>query len=155
MRAASLCFAFILLFPLLCMPDVPTKEISRDQIFSAEPEWKEKYDAFQPQPESIQKLKPLLGNDLRIDVYLGLWCPDSRNNVPRFMKILDQLDIPVLIHYFSVQRKPGKNIVYYFEKAKVERVPTFIFFRGDQEIGRIVESPEKGLAEDMIAILSK
>jgi hypothetical protein len=137
------------------MPDVPIKEIGRDQIFSAEPEWKETYDAFQPRPESIKKLKPLLGNDLRVDVYLGLWCPDSRNNVPRFIKIVDRLDVPVPIRYFSVQRKQGRNIRYYFEKANVERVPTFIFFRSDREIGRIVENPEKGLAEDMIAILSK
>ena len=155
MRAASLCFVFFLLFPLLCMPDVPIKEIGREEIFSAGPEWKEKYDAFQPRPESIQKLKAMLGDDLRVDIYLGLWCPDSRNHVPPFIKILDQLGASVPIHYFSVQRKPAKSIRYYFERTGVERVPTFIFFRGDREIGRIVENPENGLAEDMIAILSK
>ncbi len=155
MRALSLCFTFVLLSPLLCMPDVPIKEIGKDQIFSAEPEWKEKYDSLQPNPESIQRLKPLIGNNLRIDVYLGLWCPDSRNNVPRFIKILDGLGAPAPARYFSVERKQGKDIRYYFEKANVERVPTFIFFRGDQEIGRIVENPQKSLAEDMFAILSK
>ena len=155
MRALLLCFTFVLLLPSLCIPDVPLKEVGKDQIFSAEPEWKVRYDAFQPRPESIQQLKPLVGNNLRVDVYLGLWCPDSRNNVPRFMKIVDRLEIPISVRYFSVERKQGKDIRYYFEKANVERVPTFIFFRGDQEIGRIVENPEKGLTEDMIAILQR
>jgi hypothetical protein len=76
------------------MPDVPIKEIGKDEVFAAEPEWKENYDAFQPRPESIQKLKSMLGNGLRIDIYLGLWCPDSRNNVPPFLKILTGLTFP-------------------------------------------------------------
>ncbi len=155
MRVLPLGFIFALLFPSLCMPDVPLQEIDKDQIFSAEPEWKVKYVGFQPQPELIQKLKQLLGNNVRVDVYLGLWCPDSRNNVPVFMKILDQLDAPVPTRYFAVQRKPAKSVRYYFERANVERVPTFIFLKGDQEIGRIVENPQKSLAEDMIEILSK
>lgn len=155
MRAASPGVAFFLLLPLICVPDVPIAEIGRDEGFSAGPGWKENYDAFQPRPESIQKLKSMLGKDLRVDIYLGLWCPDSRDNVPPFLKILDGFDVPVPTRYFSVQRKQGKNVRYYFEQAKVERVPTFIFFRGGREIGRIVEHPEKGLTEDTIAILSQ
>jgi hypothetical protein len=54
-----------------------------------------------------------------------------------------------------LQRKPAQSIRYYFEPAQVERVPTFIFFRGSQEIGRIVEHPKNSLMEDTIAILSK
>jgi hypothetical protein len=155
MRAASIGVLFLLLFPVICMPDVPITEIGRDEIFSAGPEWKENYEVFKPNPEAIQKLKSMLGSDLKIDIYLGLWCPDSRNNVPPFLKILDSLDVPVPIRYFSVQRKPAQSVRYYFEQAGVERVPTFIFFRDGREIGRIVEHPQSGLADDTIAIMSK
>jgi hypothetical protein len=37
----------------------------------------------------------------------------------------------------------------------VEKVPTFIFYRSDREIGRIVENPKTGLLEDTIEILSR
>jgi len=36
---------------------------------------------------------------------------------------------------------------------KVERVPTFIFFRDGREIGRIVENPKTGMVEDFMEIL--
>jgi hypothetical protein len=122
---------------------------------SERPEWQKKYDAFQPASGFIDALKSKTGNRLKIDIYLGLWCPDSRNNVPPFLKILDQIRNPVEVHYFSVQRKSGENGRYYVDRVQVERVPTFIFFRDDREIGRIVENPSVGLCEDMLAILTK
>ncbi len=151
----ALFVALALLFPLICVADVPLNEISRDKILSAGQEWRGNYDSYQPDPDRIEALKSRLGTGLRIDVYLGLWCPDSRNHVPRFIKILDTAGIAVPIRFFNVQRKPVKTIRYYSDQFKVERVPTFIFYRGDEEIGRIVENPTAGLVEDMTAILSK
>jgi len=39
------------------------------------------------------------------------------------------------------------------EELKVERVPTFIFYRAGTEIGRIVENPTRGILEDFLAIV--
>jgi hypothetical protein len=138
----------------LCRADVPVNEIGREKVLSAE-EWKANYDAFKPDPGQVQKIRAKLGSNLRIDVYLGLWCSDSRNNVPPFIKIMDAVDASVPVRFFNVQRKPGKTIQYYSDKFRVERVPTFIFYRGETEIGRIVENPKVSLIEDMLAILSK
>lgn len=155
MKFPSLIVIAFLLFPLICIAEVPIEEIGRDQVLSASPEWQKNYDTFQPRSEFIEALKSELGNSLRIDIYLGLWCPDSRNNVPPFLKIFDEIGTRVPVRYFSVQRKSGREVRYYVDKAQVERVPTFIFFRGDREIGRIVENPIVGLSEDMMTILSK
>ena len=144
----------LLLVPLICLAGVPVNEISRDKVLSSS-EWRENYDGCSPDPNHISALKEKLGENLRIDIYLGLWCSDSLNNVPPFLKILDTAGVSVPVHFFNVQRKPVKSIQYYVDKLKVERVPTFIFYRGDQEIGRIVENPKKGLAEDALEILSK
>jgi len=35
----------------------------------------------------------------------------------------------------------------------VENVPTFIFFRNGEELGRIIEAPDKSLEEDMAGII--
>jgi hypothetical protein len=73
--------------------------------------------------------------------------------VPPFLKILDSTGVPVRVRFLSVQRKPVKTIQYYVDSVQVERVPTFIFYRGDAEVGRIVENPKARLEEDMLAII--
>jgi hypothetical protein len=153
MKILSLVALAFVLVP--CAAEVPVKEINRDGILAAGPEWQQNYDRFQTRSELIDALKSKLGKGLRIEVYLGLWCPDSQNHVPAFLKILDQVGGPVPVRYFSVWKKPSPQIRYYADKARVERIPTFIFFRDEREIGRIVENPKIGLCEDMIAVLSQ
>jgi hypothetical protein len=137
-----------------CLADVPVNEIGREKVLSGE-EWKANYDAFMPDAGRIQKIREKLGKNLRIDIYLGLWCSDSRNNVPPFIRIMDAVAAPVPVRFFNVQRKPVKTMQYFSEKFRVERVPTFIFYRDNAEIGRIVENPKVGLMDDMLAILSR
>ena len=38
---------------------------------------------------------------------------------------------------------------------KIEKIPTFIFFKDDKEIGRIVESPEVNIETDLLKILKQ
>ena len=131
------------------------EDITREKILEAGKEWQEKHSQYQPEADLIAALKAKLSAGTRIDVYLGLWCPDSRNNVPPFIKILDLLDAPLTVRYFSVGRKASRDIQYYVEDLQVERVPTFIFFKGGQEIGRIVENPKAGMLEDFMEIVFK
>ena len=92
---------------------------------------------------------------MKIDVYLGLWCPDSRNNLPPFLKILDRVGVAVPVRYVNVPRKTSRDVKYYVEEMQVERVPSFIFYRDGKEIGRIVENPKAGMIEDMMDIVFK
>jgi hypothetical protein len=144
-----------LLFPLVSAGGQTAEETSRGKILSTGQEWQEKHDKYEPEADIIDALKAKLGSNLRIDVYLGLWCPDSLNNVPPFIKILDRLGTAVPVRYFNVPRKAGKDIKYYVEELKVERVPTFIFYRDVKEIGRIIENPKTGLIEDFMEIVLK
>jgi hypothetical protein len=75
--------------------------------------------------------------------------------VPPLIKILDRLGPTVMARYFSVARKTSKDIPYYVEDLKVERVPTFVFYRGKGEIGRIIENPKAGMLEDFMEIIFK
>jgi hypothetical protein len=145
----------LIAFPLLAAADVSTKEISRDRVLSEGPEWQQNYDNFKPDPGKIEALKEKTGTGLSIDIYLGFWCPDSRKSVPPFLRIIESAGSAVPVRYISVARKPVKQIRYFVDAVQVERVPTFIFYREDKEIGRIVEHPQAGLIEDTMAILSK
>lgn len=133
----------------------PAEELTRDRILSTGQQWRDAYDKYDPPAELVAALKAHLGDGLTIDVYLGLWCPDSRNNVPPFIKILDRLDTAVPVRYIGVPRKAARTVPYYVEEFKVERVPTFIFYREGREIGRIVENPQAGMIEDMLDIVLK
>ncbi len=142
------------LLPGLSPGQQPTEEINRDKML-ATPQWQDKYDKYNPPSDLLESLKPKLGADTKIDVYLGLWCPDSRNNVPPFIKILDRAGSEAPVRYVAVPRKASKDVKYYVEAMKIEKVPTFIFYRNGQEIGRIIERPKTGMIEDMADILLK
>jgi hypothetical protein len=42
---------------------------------------------------------------------------------------------------------------YYVEDLLVEKVPTFIFYANDIEIGRIIENPKDSILGDMMQII--
>lgn len=155
MKYTSLSAMVLLLLPLIGAADVPVTEIDKERILDESQEWKNNYDSQRTSEALIKELKSKLGAGFKIDIYLGLWCPDSRNNVPPFLKILDEIGTGVEVHFFSVPRKPAKSIQYYVDRVQIERVPTFVFYRDRKEIGRIIENPSKGLAEDMLEIISK
>ena len=144
-----------LLFPLLLIGWQGPEELTREKILATSAEWQQKFDNFQPAEDMVDAIRPKLGPNLSVEVYLGQWCPDSRNHVPTFLKLLDKLGTPVQVRYFGLPRKASKDVKYYFEEKQVEKVPTFIFWRDGKEIGRIVEKPKTGIVEDIMDILYK
>jgi len=108
---------------------------------------------YQPNPETISTLKPLL-KEVHITLLLGTWCKDSQREVPRFVKILEEAGYsPGTVEVIAVNREkttPGQ-----FESGlELLQVPTFIFYRNGEELGRIVEFPIEDLESDVLKILS-
>ncbi|MFA7228460.1 MAG: hypothetical protein WC061_05445 [Melioribacteraceae bacterium] len=91
--------------------------------------------------------------DVRISIVMGTWCSDSRREVPRFFKILDNLGYDqkdlTLICVDRSKSAPDCGV----EKMEIKFVPTMIFCRNNVEIGRIVESPKETLEKDIAAII--
>ncbi|UCH95019.1 MAG: thioredoxin family protein [Candidatus Aminicenantes bacterium] len=140
----------IFLSPLL----TGVEKIDKDSILKTGKEWEDIYMNYRVDESFLDTLKVKIGDNLKIDVYLGTWCPDSRNNVPEFIKIIEAVNQDNLpVNYYNVQRKAHKGIKYFVEDLKVERVPTFIFYRDGKEIGRIVENPKNSLIEDFLEII--
>ena len=85
---------------------------------------------------------------------MGTWCSDSRREVPRFFKILDAVNYPsdkVAIICVDEDKKTRGNEL---TGLKIELVPTLIFYKNGNELGRIVESPNDTLEKDIIKILT-
>jgi hypothetical protein len=112
------------------------------------------YPDYLPDKSVMEDLTKELG-DIQLTIVMGTWCGDSRNWVPRFFKILD------LAGYNCEQMKlicvdrDKKAPVDGLPELKIEKVPTFIFYRNAKEIGRIVEVPSDLLEKDMLRILIK
>jgi len=131
------------------------EKISRQDILNGGDEWREGYRNHRIDERLLAELRAKIPPNLVIEVYLALWCHDSRVNLPKFIKIMDRLeDSRIQINYYSCRRKAGPEVRFYVENRQVTRIPTFIFYHQDREVGRIVENPRYTLIEDMIDLLS-
>jgi len=111
------------------------------------------YGAYVLNQEAVQGIKNYSKN-LSIKLFMGTWCKDSRREVPRIYRILDEIDLVgprlTLINLDRKKSSPGKEEV----GLNVHHVPTVILYKNGNEIGRIIEYPVQSLEEDMVAILN-
>ena len=123
-------------------------EINKETLFNDYEQFIFAYEDFNPAKKTILNL-----SDIEITIMFGIWCHDSKREVPRMLKILDSYNFPKeklsLIAVNRLKTKPHKDV----EKYALEFTPTIIFFRDSYEIGRIVEKPKKSLEIDILEIL--
>lgn len=128
------------------------------------PGWDAEFATYAPSPVDVAKLAQV-EDDITIFCVLGTWCSDSEREVPRFWKILEEADNPNLdLVMFAVGRSSDEKAravlaeigfdVPLRQEYDVQLVPTFIFRRGDEELGRIIETPETTLEQDAARILA-
>jgi thiol-disulfide isomerase/thioredoxin len=119
-------------------------------------EWFQKgYDEYQLNEEAVKKLTEISKDDLTIKIVMGSWCPDSRREVPRFMKIIDTWDFPAENLTFVGVDESKYSPIGEYDKLNIQRVPTFIFYKNNIEAGRIIENPVTSLEQDMVNILTR
>lgn len=164
--------SYILLFSLLLMLNVSAQEINHrvvnresgndelvgvvnreglmSQPFS---DWfNVGYLSYDPDETTISELRKRR-RDLTITVVLATWCGDTHEQLPHFFKILDAMRFNERnLELFAIDKNRTAGDIDLSHLA-VTRVPTFIFMKGDQELGRIVESPTVSLEKDMLLIL--
>jgi thiol-disulfide isomerase/thioredoxin len=112
------------------------------------------FDDYQPKSDVINKLRDINKEDIAIKIVMGTWCPDSRREVPRFMKVLDAWQFPAAKVTFIGVDDAKLSPVGEYVKLDIKRVPTFIFYKNNIEAGRIIENPATSLEQDMVNILT-
>lgn len=127
------------------------------------PGWDQEFADYVPAPKDVAVLAEVV-DPVEIICVLGTWCSDSERQVPRFWKVLSEAANPNLeLVMFSVGRTADEKardvmVEIGFDESlrttyNVELVPTFIFIRGEEELGRIIETPETTLEQDAAVIL--
>jgi len=130
-------------------------EISKDQLFYDFPEWEKEYNLYHVNNEVMDSVRVVNKNSYAVDIFLGTWCVDSKREVPRFLKILDENNIIPEngVKLFAVDRKK-KLRDGEAERNNIKRVATFIVKKDSKEIGRIIEFPNSSLEKDLLELLT-
>jgi hypothetical protein len=111
------------------------------------------YDDYEVNSDALNSLKGIDMEGLTIKIVMGTWCPDSRREVPRFMKVLDMWKFPSgMVNFIGVDNGKLSPIGEY-DQLEIHRVPTFIIYKNNIEAGRIIENPVTSLEQDMVNIL--
>jgi thiol-disulfide isomerase/thioredoxin len=111
-----------------------------------------KYERVAFDEEIILKIKKHI-KDIKIKAFIGVWCGDSKLELPVFYKLLNEVDFDEgNLEMVAVNRK--KNAKGLTKGYNIIKVPTFIFYKDNKELGRFVEYPMESLEEDILKIIS-
>ncbi|MCT4700057.1 thioredoxin domain-containing protein [Tenacibaculum haliotis] len=119
--------------------------------------FQENYNQYLTNDKVVRQLKKSLQN-YTIKAFYGSWCGDSKREIPKFYKVIDEVGFNTnKLSMIAVDKKPEayKASPNGEEKGlNIHRVPTFIFYKNDKEIGRIVESPKQDFERDILTIIN-
>lgn len=139
-------------------PEPLVGPVSRAEVEAHQPEWVAAEVEAQPDAEAGAALAAVEPG-AALTVYLGTWCSDSRRELARLWRALDDAgvfsedDLPFTLEYLALdrdKREPSGRAA----AAGVEYVPTFVVSRGGEEVGRVVEVAEQGIERDLLALLT-
>ncbi|QMU65679.1 MAG: thioredoxin [Flavobacteriaceae bacterium] len=111
------------------------------------------YDAYKTDKKIIRKIKKKL-KKYTIKGFFGTWCGDSKREVPRFYKILEEAAFDMNRLEMIALNRSKKTLDSLQKGYDIIRVPTFIFYKHGKETGRFVEYPVESLEKDMLKILT-
>lgn len=109
---------------------------------------------YKPDSNQINFLKKNLGN-YTMTVFMGTWCSDSHDMIPRLYKVLTMVNYPMSQYLmYGVNREKhaqgGEEKLY-----RITNVPAIILYKKNHEVGRITEMVNKSVEADLQAIIEK
>jgi len=105
-------------------------------LFAAQP-------PYAPDAASVAAIKAGAG-DVTVVLVMATWCPDSKRELPRYFAIMDAAGVPDRTLTMVGVDRTKKDTEGLTEKWGITRVPTFVFLRKGQEVGRVVERVPAG-----------
>ncbi|KAF0216367.1 MAG: thioredoxin-like [Ignavibacteria bacterium] len=112
------------------------------------------YDNYAPDSTVVAMIKSLAPN-YKIKIVMASWCGDSKREVPRFYKIMDEAGYDYKSFELVCVDRNKQCEEGEVDKLDIKFVPTFIFSRNNVELGRIIEMPKGKLEENILEIVTK
>lgn len=116
--------------------------------------FEEGVEAYTPNAAAIEELSTVWKN-YRFVVFMGTWCEDTRNLLPKFYKVLLDANISMdAIVVYGVNR--AKQSLQDEQKFyKITNVPTIIVLHQKREVGRIVENVNTTVEEELAVMMDR
>jgi len=111
------------------------------------------YTSYNPDKSVVKELSEKI-KGVSIKAFIGTWCGDSKHETPKLYKLLNALNFDqknLTMITVNRNKKTPDNLQ---EGLNIFRVPTFIFYKNEKEIGRFVEYPRETLEKDILKIVS-
>lgn len=116
------------------------------------------FENYNPSAEIIDQLKKIRTDKITLKVFFGSWCGDSKRELPKMMKVLNTIGFPAK----NIQLIGVSDSMAVYKQSpdreergmNIYRVGTFIFYKNNKEVGRIVEYPVESIERDLLKILS-
>ena len=142
--------------PNVSLPLV-TGKVTLDQILAAIPSYAEIRNSYKPDADVLEMMKSSFREGDRVEVFMGTWCPDSEREVPKLLRIVDDLQsqfgVTIPVSFVAVDRSKQEPAPLLRGKG-VDKISTFIYYRGERELGRVVERPTSLFEDDLLAIVA-
>lgn len=131
-------------------------EITRNELIAPPHDrwFNKRYDRYSPDEGALGRISESLQDIDSIRIILGSWCLDSRVEVPKLYKILDESHFSkerVRITAIEFSKKALENLKH---TSGVDAVPTIIFYKEGKELNRFVEYSQSSFEKDIDKIIS-
>jgi hypothetical protein len=131
------------------------KDLERDTAFSWLPQG---MNSYEPNAKAMKYLREHL-HDYSLKVFLGTWCDDSHQQIPKLFKVLQLLgNVPTDILLTGMDRGKITKDQYMADvrQMKITLLPTIVVLDKDgNEAGRITESVQKSMEDDLVKIIKR
>ena len=138
-RFASFFIIFLLGCPVFSSNEsILIGDVTKEELFLTNPNFYESYLASR----SIDLEEKINLNGLSIKILFGTWCHDSQREIPKFLRFLENINMNsemISLIGLNYQKNEPLNRGNIFN---IKNTPTIIFFRNEEEIGRIEETPK-------------
>ncbi|MTI87454.1 MAG: hypothetical protein FH748_05740 [Balneolaceae bacterium] len=128
--------------------------VSQEELLSRERIYDIYAQRYKPEKEALDFLKSYT-DTVKVKVFFGNWCRESKKYVPRLIKIFQLLRNDYFeIEYIGVgeQKKLPKE---FLKKFHIKYIPTVLVLEGSDELGRIKEISQYRIETELVRILKK
>lgn len=112
------------------------------------------YKTYIVDTETLKNIKKRKLKGLKVKAFMGTWCHDSNREIPRLMRVCEELGIYDDLELIGLDVNKT-NRLNQQEGWNIRKTPTIIFLRDGEELGRILEEPEISFEHSMEIILNQ
>ncbi|MEE8585380.1 MAG: hypothetical protein V3T83_11060 [Acidobacteriota bacterium] len=125
------------------------------EIFEYDYKYVERARDYQPDAVLVAEMKAS-SKQAQLTVYFGSWCPNCQQNVPKTLRLEQELEGSNLgFTYYGIPKAPKFSQDPEVQEHNIERVPTGILRANNREVGRIQKDDWNRLEGRIAELLSR